>query len=419
MVACVAWVFIAAGRGAAEQARQGARDEGGERPGDRAPRRQAGQVGDHGIDEAGEREPARGREPGDRVLHGAEGADGHVARLFGDVVGVPAKPLQLRARPVDPALAGLRPVPVRRARAFGHGGERRLRLPGQRLVRVARLECGPPQAAQGARGLAPALVGIAEAVVQLAHLVQHLLDVGADADREGQIVGRHCAASPVPRPCLRARQRRAVTLVAPEGRGTLSAQLDAPGDKAGCGGTGPGWKMPTARDDSLGGDNFPAGRVRRGPLELAAAPLSAPDVSAHRILSDISAFIGHEDPSRHRILAAGDLNMIYGATGRTLALPERERAFWDRVAALGLEFLGPQAPDGWQPSAPQPDVPADTKNVPTWVRNGLKPEQANRQLDYAIASRGFHGRVKVRALNRSDEWGPSDHCRLMIEVATE
>ena len=147
--------------------------------------------------------------------------------------------------------------------------------------------------------------------------------------------------------------------------------------------------------------------------------VGAPDVSAHRILSDISAFIGHEDPSRHRILAAGDLNMIYGATGRTLALPTREKAFWDRMAALGLEFLGPQAPDGWQPSGPQPDVPPDTKNVPTWVRNGLKPEQANRQFDYAIASRGFHERVTVRALNRADEWGPSDHCRLLIEVAAE
>ena len=58
------------------------------------------------------------------------------------------------------------------------------------------------------------------------------------------------------------------------------------------------------------------------------------------------------------------------------------------------------------------------RNVPTWVRNGLKPEQANRQFDYAIASRGFHERVKVRALNRPDQWGPSDHCRLLIEVET-
>ncbi len=147
--------------------------------------------------------------------------------------------------------------------------------------------------------------------------------------------------------------------------------------------------------------------------------VGASDVSAHRILSDISAFIGHEDPSRHRILAAGDLNMIYGATGNTLALPERERAFWDRVAALGLEFLGPQAPDGWQPSEPQPDVPPDTKNVPTWVRIGRSREKANRQFDYALASRGFHERVKVRALNSVDEWGPSDHCRLMIEVDVE
>ena len=145
--------------------------------------------------------------------------------------------------------------------------------------------------------------------------------------------------------------------------------------------------------------------------------VGASDVSAHRILSDISAFIGHEDPSRHRILAAGDLNMIYGATGRTLALPEREKAVWDRMAALGLEFLGPQTPDGLQPATPQPDVPPDTKNVPTWVRNGRKPEEANRQFDYAVASRGFHERVKVRALNRADEWGPSDHCRLLIEVA--
>ena len=147
--------------------------------------------------------------------------------------------------------------------------------------------------------------------------------------------------------------------------------------------------------------------------------VGASDVSAHRILSDISAFIGHEDPSKHRILAAGDLNMIYGATGHRLALPEREKAVWDRMAALGLEFLGPQAPYGWQPSGPQPNVPADTKNVPTWVQNGRPPEEANRQFDYAIASRGFHERVTVRALNRPDEWGPSDHCRLLIEVETE
>ena len=143
----------------------------------------------------------------------------------------------------------------------------------------------------------------------------------------------------------------------------------------------------------------------------------ASDVSAHRILSGLSAFIGQDDPSRHRILAAGDLNMMYGATGRTLALPERERTVWDRFEALGLEFLGPQAPNGRQAAAPPPDVPPDTRNVPTFYPIGKSAADAAVQLDYAFASRGFHERVTVRALNEVDEWGSSDHCRLLIEVA--
>ena len=145
----------------------------------------------------------------------------------------------------------------------------------------------------------------------------------------------------------------------------------------------------------------------------------ASDVSAHRILSDLSAFIGHEDPSRHRILAAGDLNIIYGATCGSLSLPERDRTVWDRFQALGLEFLGPQAPNGRQSSVPPPDVPPGTQNVPTFYPVGKSAADARIQLDYVFASRGFHEGVNVRALNEVDEWGSSDHCRLLIEVATE
>ena len=130
----------------------------------------------------------------------------------------------------------------------------------------------------------------------------------------------------------------------------------------------------------------------------------ASDVSAHRILSDLSAFIGHTDPSKHRILAAGDLNMFYGATGRSLSLPERERTVWARMDALGLEFMGPQAPNGRQAATPPPDVPASTGNVPTYYPPGKSAAKADRQLDYVFASRGFHERVKVRALNGVDEW---------------
>lgn len=72
------------------------------------------------------------------------------------------------------------------------------------------------------------------------------------------------------------------------------------------------------------------------------------DVSAHRILSDISAFVDHADPSRHRILAAGDLNLCYTTTGFT-SLFSREWSVWQRFYALGLEFLLRRFPTVVQP----------------------------------------------------------------------
>ena len=45
------------------------------------------------------------------------------------------------------------------------------------------------------------------------------------------------------------------------------------------------------------------------------------------------------------------------------------------------------------------------------------PATASIQLDYVFASRGFHERVDVRAMNAAAEWGASDHCRLLIEIA--
>ena len=78
------------------------------------------------------------------------------------------------------------------------------------------------------------------------------------------------------------------------------------------------------------------------------------------------------------------------------------------MKALGLEFLGPQAPHGRRASGPPVDVPEDTKNVPTFYRSG-GPEAAVNQLDYVFASRGFHEKVvSVRAMNGVEEWGPSE-----------
>ena len=108
--------------------------------------------------------------------------------------------------------------------------------------------------------------------------------------------------------------------------------------------------------------------------------------------------------------------MFYGAVGSRLSLPERDRTVWDRMQALGLEFLGPQAPHGRRARTAPDDVPPTTRNVPTYYRPGTEPETAVNQLDYAFASRGFHEKVSVLAMNEIEEWGPSDHCRLMIEV---
>lgn len=89
---------------------------------------------------------------------------------------------------------------------------------------------------------------------------------------------------------------------------------------------------------------------------------------------------------------------------------------FDRMAALGLEFMGPQHPHGRQ-ADPRPEgLPADTGNVPTFYPPGKSPATAPNQLDYVFASHGLHNTVKVRALNEVEEWGSSDHCRLLIEM---
>ena len=152
------------------------------------------------------------------------------------------------------------------------------------------------------------------------------------------------------------------------------------------------------------------------PHPLVGGPIYS-DASAHRIISDLTAFIGSEDPSTHRILTAGDLNNFYGSTRENpLIWFERDRGVFTRMDALGLEFMGPQYPDG-RPADPAPQgLAADTKNVPTYYHAGGSPVTAQNQLDYVFASRGFHSSVRTRAMNEVDEWGSSDHCRILIDI---
>lgn len=140
------------------------------------------------------------------------------------------------------------------------------------------------------------------------------------------------------------------------------------------------------------------------------------DGSVHRLISDLSALVGRSNG--HRILAAGDLN-IYPGYG------ERESDYWAsrygtvfaRMAAIGIPFVGPQAPAG-RPAEPRPrELPSGSCNVPTFHTNRQSPATAAHQLDFVFASTDLVERVHVRARNEVERWGPSDHCRVEIEVA--
>ena len=141
------------------------------------------------------------------------------------------------------------------------------------------------------------------------------------------------------------------------------------------------------------------------------------DAAAHHAISDLSSFIPdyNADTPRHRILAAGDLNMDFdfGRGNGEFAL--RANTVFDRMSARGLEYMGPQHPNGRR-ADPTPDhLPEDTRNVVTYYP-GNSPETARLQLDHVFASRGFHESVSTRALNGVEEWGSSDHCRILIEI---
>ena len=83
---------------------------------------------------------------------------------------------------------------------------------------------------------------------------------------------------------------------------------------------------------------------------------------------------------------------------------------------MGLSFVGPQAPNGAQ-ADPWPDeLPTTSLNVPTYRTNRQSPATATRQLDFVFASASIAHRVRVSAHNSPADWGPSDHCRVMIQV---
>jgi len=80
------------------------------------------------------------------------------------------------------------------------------------------------------------------------------------------------------------------------------------------------------------------------------------DAAAHRLLSDLAGIVN--DARSHRIIAAGDLNILhrYGEHGNPY-WAARYATVFDRAEAMGLQFMGPQAPHGRQASPWPAELP--------------------------------------------------------------
>lgn len=141
------------------------------------------------------------------------------------------------------------------------------------------------------------------------------------------------------------------------------------------------------------------------------------DAAAHHIISDLTTFVPFYDANvpQHRILAAGDLNMGFDFGRGSAGFALRANTVMDRMSALGLAYMGPRHPNGRRADPTPEHLPEDTRNVVTYYP-GETPETARLQLDHVFASRGFHESISTYAMNNLDEWGSSDHCRILIEV---
>ncbi len=141
----------------------------------------------------------------------------------------------------------------------------------------------------------------------------------------------------------------------------------------------------------------------------------ASDSSAHRLLSDLATLVWGR--SGHRIVAAGDLNILfgYGDYGSPY-WRDRYATVFERARAMGLHFAGPRHPNGRQAEPWPEELPIDSMNVPTYHTHAKGPAGASRQMDFVFVSQDLAERTRVRALNEPATWGRSDHCQIQIEV---
>ena len=127
--------------------------------------------------------------------------------------------------------------------------------------------------------------------------------------------------------------------------------------------------------------------------------------SVHRLISDLARLVGRQS----RVIAAGDWAINPGwSTHTTPIWNEREalhfKTAFDRMEALGFRHVIPEGRRN------------DRGDVVTFRSIGATPAQAWAQADYVFATENIADRVSARALNHPDDWGPSDHCRILITL---
>jgi len=152
------------------------------------------------------------------------------------------------------------------------------------------------------------------------------------------------------------------------------------------------------------------------------------ETSANNIIWDIDDFV-KENNARCRkqiqYVIAGDLNFVYGYGRTGFYDDKKDKELSDSVfrntANKGWIFKGPQYPNGRCPVPRPREMPEASENVPTYYhkKEGKSPADAFRQLDYVFASKGSAEGVTAKAQNEPKQWGPSDHCRIWIDVKAD
>ena len=138
--------------------------------------------------------------------------------------------------------------------------------------------------------------------------------------------------------------------------------------------------------------------------------------SVHRAISDLSRLVG----SRTRLIAAGDLNIYRRWSDKATpwkwpdGSSKHYGTIFDRMEAIGVPFVGPQAPFGRVPTNSARRAAGDV--VTYYTPKQREAAKASQQLDFVFATNNLGSQLSVTALNEVDGWGPSDHCRILIDL---